>query len=749
MNAGSLSLLFNPFSIFSDSYKLKKIVLHNALLNLQVDEHGNTNYAIWKTDTSSTLSFQLELQQVEFKNVHVLYYDVIRQQDFSFLIEEGTLSGDFGSENFSLSTEGELKNTSIIIENVHYLNEKDCKLFLTLDVNKKEGTYLFKNSTLQLAGLKLEVDGTVIDKEDYLDLNLAIKSPSADLPALLSLLPSNYTSGTNDYDYSGEIKFEGSITGRSGGSYVPVVAFSFVSKNAFLNPKGTPYKLKNLNGKGFFTNKKNKANPVTYLKFENFTATLEGKPLKANVEIENFNKPRLSITAAFEADLKVLSKFFKPDTLEEISGTAIVDATFHGISGEKSTYRSSGNIRFTDVNFRLKQKPVLFSNLNGMLHLQGNDLVVESVEGRAGASDFKLQGSFQNLFAWMFSENQSLDIAATLSSNSIVLDELLAKEKTVGNSQSDTTYRLDFSPKLKCSVEISVAEFKKKKFRASDIKGQINLKNQVLETGNLTFNTVDGNVKMRGSIDDRPADSLQISCQTSINNLDINKLFYEMGNFGQEIVVDKNLRGRITADIDFRSKWSNKLELNDNSILMKSNVTIENGELINLKSLLALSRFLKGADLKTVKFSTLTNTIEIKNRKILIPLMEIKSSAVDITASGEHSFDNFVDYKLRLYLSQIKKKKVRAQNTEFGTIEDDGLGRPMVFLTMKGPASDPKFAWDRQGVEEKITDEIRNETQTIKSIIKQEFSRQEPAVNKKAGKKQEELEIEYEEDGDQ
>lgn len=221
-----------------------------------------------------------------------------------------------------------------------------------------------------------------------------------------------------------------------------------------------------------------------------------------------------------------------------------------------------------------------------------------------------------------------------------------------------------------------------------------------------------------------------------------------MGNFGQDVVMDKNLKGRVTATIDFRSRWSNKLGINSNSVVMKSNVTVENGELVNLQSLLALSRYLKAADFKTVKFSTLTNTIEIRNREILIPRMEIHSSAADINVSGKHSFDNIVDYKLQLYLSQLIGRKVKQQHTEFGTIEDDGLGRPMLYLSMKGPGADPKFTWDRQGVEQKITKEIRTETQTFKNIVKQEFGKKNaiPATPDKP-RKQEELQVEYEDDG--
>ncbi|MBK8416925.1 MAG: hypothetical protein IPL22_21870 [Bacteroidetes bacterium] len=145
-----------------------------------------------------------------------------------------------------------------------------------------------------------------------------------------------------------------------------------------------------MNGTGYFTNRKSIANPVSFLQLSNFSATLEGKPVRATVAIENFTKPRLDIAAVMEADLKALSRFFMPDTLEEISGKLFVDAKFKGIAGEKTTYRSSGDIRFEQVAFRLKQKPVSFSGLAGMLHLDGNDLVVDEVSGKQEAATLLL-----------------------------------------------------------------------------------------------------------------------------------------------------------------------------------------------------------------------------------------------------------------------------------------------------------------------------------------------------------------------
>ncbi|MBL0033146.1 MAG: hypothetical protein IPP27_13565 [Bacteroidetes bacterium] len=64
---------------------------------------------------------------------------------------------------------------------------------------------------------------------------------------------------------------------------------------------------------------------------------------------------------------------------------------------------------------------------------------------------------------------------------------------------------------------------------------------------------------------------------------------------------------------------------------------------------------------------------------------------------------------------------MRSNTTEFGEIEDDGLGRTMLMLSMKGPVDNPKFAYDRKLPDKRSKTEISKESQNLKSMLKEEF----------------------------
>jgi hypothetical protein len=219
-----------------------------------------------------------------------------------------------------------------------------------------------------------------------------------------------------------------------------------------------------------------------------------------------------------------------------------------------------------------------------------------------------------------------------------------------------------------------------------------------------------------------------------------------MGNFGQDVIVSDNVSGKLTATIWFVGTWGKNLHCNLNRIIVKSNLLIENGELIQFKPILALNKYIKGADLQHIKFQTLKNQVEVRNQTIYIPAMEIKSSALDLTASGTHTFNNIIDYKLQMYLSQLMGKKVKSMNTEFGTIEDDGLGRMKIFLTMTGPMANPKVIFDKKSLEQKITQDVKKEKDEFRNILRKEFglTKKDTAKAVQPKPRQEELELELE-----
>ena len=230
--------------------------------------------------------------------------------------------------------------------------------------------------------------------------------------------------------------------------------------------------------------------------------------------------------------------------------------------------------------------------------------------------------------------------------------------------------------------------------------------------------------------------SILVSCDASLNKLNINKLFTQFEDFGQSTMTAQNLRGIGTASVQFASVMKPDLSIDLNRIYARSSMTIERGELLNFEPMKALSKYISVSELEDIKFSTLQNQIEIKDQKIFIPKMDIQSSALNVTINGSHSFNNDIDYHCKVLMSDVlfnKAKKAKKENDEFGVVEEDKSGKTSLFISMTGTVDNPVIKYDKQGARQNLKKNLVEEKHTLKQILREEFGlfKKDTTINKK------------------
>lgn len=745
--ADHVSLLFNITSVFSKNFSVKKIVLKNGKVNVLVDKAGNNNYHFWKTTTDSGSTSAIDLKKITLVNMQVRYLNLHDRQDYLLNAKEGELSGNFSGDEFVLKSNAELLINHFIVHGTNYIPEKEIKIRSGLKVNSKTNEYCFTNSRVQMGDLVFDVDGTIFSLPETTKLNLLVTAHEATLQSFMSIVPAEYAGNFGDFKSKGKINFTATIKGNDDDRHVPEIVVNFNIKDGKISPKKNDIALEKIVATGSFHSGSVKQKNI--LQIPSLTAMLGGRKLNASLTIEDFNNPFLTLQASADLDLSRVRHFMKLDTLESLTGDLAMNISFAGKIKDLPRYhadalykvKAAGTITLKDAAFKIKKNPLDFKNINGNFSLSDNNVNVASLTGNISSSDFQLKGIFRNFITFLLIPGQQADVDAQLSSNEINLDELMTNKAQT--TENDTAYQLKFNPRLVCRLDVEAGSLHFRKFFASHVKGKIHLANQVITGKGLNFSSMNGLVTMNALINASRKDSVIISCEANCTSLDITQLFYEMENFDQSTMTDKNVKGKISAAVTFKSSWTPDLRINPASAVSTFDITIDNGELNNFRPMLALSKYLKLADLKHIKFATLKNQVRISNRKIFIPAMEINSSALNLHISGIHDFDNMVDYKLQMLLSDVLGKKVKDQNTEFGQIEDDGLGRTNLFLTMKGPVDDPKFGLDKKAVADKFKSDVKAGKQNLKNLLTEEFSSHKKETSSVQKKKKEEMQVDW------
>lgn len=736
--ADHVFLEFNIIDLFNEDYTIRKVDVQDGMVALHVNEEGDDNYHILKQreDTTASEAFAFALEDVVADNVAVTYINDRNGQDYSFERAAVYLKGDFNKDSFALAGQSECFVNHFIANGVDYAHERPAMIDVVLDVNTLDNVVAINAGHVKVEELLFDVDGKVQIAEDV-HCDFLVKGNNIDIRKMYSLLPDKFAQKLNGYDSKGKLEFTSTIKGNVSGEHTPEVIADFSIDNGKLTQTSTAITLGNLSMEGNYTKPADKT--VENLTIKNLSASLKDGNITANIKVKDFANPKLDVGITGNLNLADVQDFVQMDTIEHLAGRIDINTQFSGKAKALQRFTSeyfkrskaSGEIAFKNTTVQFKGHPMQYENVNGKFVLKNNDAAIKDLQGIAAGSDFKLNGFFRNFLNYIFLPDQKLTIEASFESEKVDLDQLLTMHSDEAASSS-TGYHLRLPAYVNCNLKARIGALTFRRFEASDIRGVVKLKDGQLYFDPLKFNYAEGSISIDGSIDGRDPSNFVVSCKSKVKNLDVHKTFYQFENFGQTFIEDRHLKGKANADITLLAVVDEQLNFDRNQLSSVIDVTLRDGELIGFETLEAMSSYMAGnrmirafvdvdaldKKLDHIYFSELSNRIEIKDQVITIPKMLIASSAMDINIAGIHGFDNTIDYSFDFKLSEILKRK--DPDSEFGEIMDDGTGAS-IFITMKGTTDNFEFSYDRKGARNTLKENIAQEKQTIKEVMKTEF----------------------------
>lgn len=726
VKAGEIALLFNILDIFKGNYTIEKINLHDAFLNLQVQDDGTVNYKMFHANEATGQEVVVNLKKVNFKNVVISYIHNPSMQEYLFRIDRGELNGELSSQTQAFEFDGSVYSTHIKSGKNTFLKNRELTLKTSIVVDKTNHRIEFKKASLKSNGFSFALLGTVDTEKTNKTLDLNIQVERSSLGALMKLIPPEYLKPIADLSINGNVTISAEIKGNFAGDKIPAVKIDFQMEDGEASLTNSKFTLSDVYFQGTFSSD-NLSNEKTYrLKLSDMHSSIQGGRIDGSIELLNFISPQIQTQFQATIDLQQLPAYIPMDTISSLNGKMRVDLTFRNRLKSFRSFtiedfissQTSGMLELSNMNFQLKNSPHLFEDFNGQFQFNNKDLKIDSFTGFVSGNDFGMEGYFRNILAFIFRPNESIFIAADFTSKNINLDQLLV----TGKDQSQERMRLGVSKWVNYNINFRIDNFKFRKFSSTQNSGNIVQKNSIIFVNNAGIHSMEGDVLLNGSINATNDELYFIKCNADFQEVNIRKLFHDFGNFGQDNLTSTHLDGTVDAQVEYSSTLTPSLFVNQKSVYTLADIHIKNGELIRYEPLGKLSRFVKEGEFEHVKFSALKNQIKIENEVVYIPQMDIESNSMNLKLSGNHTFDNQIDYHIQLLLSEIiARKEVIEEDLGENFVVDDGLGRTMLFLNMTGEANDPTIKYDTREARNKIAIDLKEEKKEIKEVLREEF----------------------------
>ncbi len=725
LKAKTIYLQFDLWDALHKKYNLRAIQLDRAHALLCIDKKGKNNFTIFKESQENTNdSLNIRLEKLKFVETIVEFINASNDFELEAQTKDFKLSGDFYKDDFSLTTHGEIDLKKLMIQKVNYLKAKEAKFKTEIKVHNKEFT--IEKGSLTLGNIKLTLAGSyqLNDETDAVNIKISVKQQA--IEDLISSLPDAYQSYFQNISSKGNMDVDANIQGGLSYNIFPRIKVNFSINNGRLENTTSNTRLNELTLKGSFDNGMKQNLETTSFTIDTFYTVVQDSVIHGKFSIFNFSTPMVKFKLQGSLNLADWKSMLNLDTFQVLQGNISFNFDYFGkiknLSNiTASDYRNAivkGKMIIKNASLQLQNNPYLIKNLTSQLRFHNNDVQTDNTMMEVNNSQVIIKGFLKNLIAFFMLDDEKLDATVQLN-----IDKLDLKDWQSNDTHSGGGFVLPSNIHL--MGDVAIDQFDYNKFQAKQMRGFVELNSTGLYCSNLQFNTLEGSCSLSGKITINSLKEMTLQSEVKFSNINIKKMFQSFDNFGQTFLIDKHLQGKIKADIPFvQVRWDSTLNVIDKDILLDANIEITNGQLIDFEPIYQLADYIELNELKQIKFSTIKNDISIKDRKIIIPNMEVKTNAFNIEVSGEHTFDNQMEYRLKLLLREWlanKAKKNKHENEEFGIEENDGLGSTALYLIIKGTNDNYKISYDSKKMKEQVKESLKKEKQELKTILHEEL----------------------------
>lgn len=723
----ALSVDFKITDIINREYDIERIGLKNGKVSLYTDSSGRVNYNNKNGNYNDSSSLALNLNRILLSDLNILYRNNATLLEIDGLVTDGKLSSRISDNYITLSADADLHIKQITQDKITISVPFNAGLELIIE--DSDNSFLIKKGELSLEDINFLITGS-INPDNIVDLDL--QGENIDLSKIRKYLPENYSKIREDYDLSGILKFNSRITGKVSGITRPHIELECNLESGSIFDSETGMKISGASFNTLYTNGLKNSQETALLSFKNLNAKVGSADISGNLQIKNLHNPETELYLKGRIIPGELKTMFKLNEITTASGFFDVDLrlktdlgpddsiTFNDILSLKPV----ASLRFSSFSIGLKKINQTFSDVNGTIEM-AESIITRNLSLIYMGQKITVSGEFRNLPEWIAGKNVKMKADAEIHFNK--LDPSLfsaGKGSESKNPKTDKQAAYEMPGDLLLDIRLITDSLKYESMPATEVVANIVYRRGLLTFNSLKMKSLDGFISGNGFIAQNRDKSLTGKGIFNITDININKTFITFRNFGQDFIKAENLAGNMTGSLTLLLPMDSLLQAQTKSIIAEGHYIINKGALTDFEPVKELSSFIELSELENIRFEKLENDFFIRNNSFYIPQMDVNSSAADIAVNGRHNFDNTYEYHLKVRLSEVlskKRKKNQSGNSEFGVVEDDGLGRTSLLLKIESKGNGVKVGYDVKAAGEKVRRSIKSEKQTMKTILNQEY----------------------------
>jgi hypothetical protein len=727
--ARNVSVEFKITDILKGNYTIERIRARAGKMNFFTDSEGKVNYDISVAgNKSASNDFVMNLEKIFVADIRSYYNNLATKLIINGVVRKGTLKSGIHGDKIDFTAGGEVQIDSLRLYNTRF--NKTIITEVDIDLQKTKRGISFKKSNLHVDNYDFGIEGFISSDNIY---DLKITGHKIDVSKIRKYLPDKYFEMVSDYDPAGILEIDSKIKGLMTRTANPHTETIFRIEKGRITYRKSNHTIKNLSFEGIYSNGSKNRPETGSLSIKDFNADLGSAKYQGSLSINGFNDPFAEINLKGKVFPSEIREFFALNNISHAGGSVDFDLKFSGKVDLKNKIQisdiidlnSEGNLGFNSFSLGLNHDSLLVNDVTGSL-LITNTILAKNLKFLYKGQRINVDGEFSNLLQWLEKRHVQLIAKADVSLNKLIPEAFF---KNSNEKETSATKKIGFKlpDDMVLDINFKIDSLRYKTFSSSGISGTLNYKPKLLTFKSFNMKALKGTISGNGFILQNYNKSVLSKGIFNVTNVDVNKAFITFQNFGQNFLKAENIAGSLSGSFSLLLPLDSLLNPQINSLTAEGKYMLVSGALINFDPVKELSSYIELSELQNIHFEKMENDFFIRNNYVYIPQMEVRSSAVDLSVNGKHSFDNDYEYHVKVLLSEIlsrQRKKNKSNVTEFGEIEDDGLGRTSMLLKIvykKEYGDDIRVSYDMKAAASEVKNNFKSERKTLKTILNQEY----------------------------
>jgi hypothetical protein len=667
-NAGSVSLSFNLEKLLRKEFIVKSVAVKDAEINLLRDENGVKNFEFKKSDTlpSAKSSISFEIGKVSIQNTLFTFQNKQNGQKIEFVLKENAIRLKHYADGVEAGLTGNIFVKGLLFkkEKGAFLANSAAKLDLgaTICYPRKE-IFIHAPSFVVIGRQKFDVSAFVELNENK-QLLLNIETRNIGYSQGIALLNPGIKKALSNIKVSNPVNAKILLVAKIGIKQEPIIIVDLSGKNnnIIIGHSKIPYSDVSFNGQivSIDRSKTMGNSEEATVSFKPLKGKVYGLPFTGSVVIHNLVNPDIKINADLFIDVKNIP--FKPGQEFILKGTAIANIHYAGPVNKMNQkefldapMELKANVKFNNVSYREKIKPVYSYLVNGTAFVTNNELTFNNLLLKMNGGTLKLKGSVDNFVKYALGQTNGFKANLKASTDYFDLTSYVVKKNDTSAIETEKVEKINTIDQSKFEFDVFLAAKKLliRKVDASNASINLHYKNNLLDLKSLNVNTCGGSLSATGSI----YDLHKINADIAMQNININKLFEQFENFGQKAIEGQNLQGNVFVNATLKTDLDENMEVIGKTIAAKVDLKLKDGHLLNYEPLQNISDYIfRNRDFKDISFSEINETFVMDGFKMDIQEMEIASNVLNLYMSGTYHFKEQSNINILLPWSNLKRR---------------------------------------------------------------------------------------------